>query len=210
MSCAICEVRKPRRYCPGVRGEICSVCCGTEREVSVACPFDCVYLQEARKHEKRLVPAADDVPNHDIRVTEEFLRNHEDLLVAAGRGLVQAALETPGAVDNDVRDALSALIRTFRSLESGVYYETRPSNPVAGNVCALLQQAFTAFRDEERKRSGLAKTRDTDVLGVLVFLERLAIDRNNGRPRGRAFIDFMRTSFGTAAGAAESSPLIAT
>ena len=52
MPCAICQIRRPRRFCPGVRGDICSLCCGTEREVTVNCPLDCEYLQEARKHEK--------------------------------------------------------------------------------------------------------------------------------------------------------------
>jgi len=30
------------------------------------------------------------------------------------------------------------------------------------------------------------------VLGVLVFLQRIELDRNNGRRRGRAFIDGLR------------------
>ena len=52
MACALCETRRPRRFCPGVRGDICTLCCGSEREVSVACPLDCEYLREAHKHEK--------------------------------------------------------------------------------------------------------------------------------------------------------------
>ena len=41
----------------------------------------------------------------------------------------------------------------------------------------------------------MTKIRDSDVLGVLAFLQRLEIDRNNGRKRGRAYIDFLRTQF---------------
>ena len=33
--------------------------------------------------------------------------------------------------------------------------------------------------------------RDADVLGVLVFLQRLEMRYNNGRRRGRAFRDFL-------------------
>jgi hypothetical protein len=33
------------------------------------------------------------------------------------------------------------------------------------------------------------------VLGLLVFLQRLEIDRNNGRRLGRAFLDFLREFF---------------
>ena len=59
-----------------------------------------------------------------------FLHENEELLVFLGRGIMRAALEAD-AVDNDVREALEALIRTYRTLQSGVYYETRPSNPLA-------------------------------------------------------------------------------
>ena len=82
MACAICHIRKPRRFCPGVRGDICTICCGTEREVTVDCPWDCAYLQEARKHERSAQVNADGFPNQDIRVSEDFLRDHEPLLVA--------------------------------------------------------------------------------------------------------------------------------
>src|SRR5215469_15092115 len=91
MACAICHTRKPRRYCPGVRGEICTICCGTEREVTVDCPSDCPFLQEARKHEHTGLANPDTFPNRDIKVSEEFLEDHEDLLIATARGLTQAA-----------------------------------------------------------------------------------------------------------------------
>ncbi len=75
MKCKICDTRKPRRYCPGVSGEICSQCCGNEREVTISCPLNCLYLVEARLHEKRHPLNPDDVPNRDIQVTEQFLPN---------------------------------------------------------------------------------------------------------------------------------------
>src|SRR5688572_12130714 len=109
MACAICKIRRPRRFCPGVHGDICTVCCGTEREVTVSCPLHCVYLQEARKHEKGPDINPDQFPHNDIRVSEHFLRDHETLLVYLARELLGAVLEIHGAVDNDVREALDAL-----------------------------------------------------------------------------------------------------
>jgi len=211
MLCAICHIRKARRYCPGVRGQICTVCCGTEREVTVDCPPDCDYLQEARKHERTppVDPAA--FPNKDIQITEEFLQTNERLVTAAASFLLRAALDTPGAVDGDVRDALEALIRTYRTLESGVYYETRPMNALANRTYTALQEALAEFRKQEREELGMARTRDADILRVLVFLERLEMDRHNGRPKGRAFLDFLRSYFGgeeRAAPLAHTSSLI--
>src|ERR1700676_1630777 len=212
MTCKICETRRARRFCPAVHGEICSLCCGREREMTLDCPLDCEYLQESRKHDRGIEVKPDEFPNQDIRLSETFLRDREPLLLAAGRAVLQAALETPGAVDYDVREALAALIRTQRTLESGLYYETVPENRVAAALCRRIQESIAQFRRAETERSQMTKTRDTDVLAVLAFLQRLEIDRNNGRKRGRAFIDFLRTQFSVAPGqpaaAGESSLIV--
>lgn len=192
MACAICQIRRPRRFCPGVHGDICTLCCGTEREVSISCPLDCPHLQDARKHERPAEEAHDtQVPNQDISVTEQMLQENEQLLMLLGAELATAALAMPGTVDSDVREALDAVIRTYRTLQSGIYYEDLPANVVAANLYRVIQDHTSAFRQEETNRLGMAKTRDNDVLALLVFLQRLEWDRNNGRRRGRAFIDLL-------------------
>lgn len=206
MACAICETRRPRRFCPGVRGEICSLCCGTEREVSVSCPLDCEYLRDARKHDKPLEFDEAQLPNRDIQVTDRFLEEHEDLVMLLGSVVATGAFETDGAVDFDVREALDALVRTYRTLQSGVYYESRPANPLAAAIFRKVQIAMEEARRQETERLGMSKTRDADVLGALVFLQRLEYDRNNGRRRGRAFLDFLRALYDSAPGGAAAPP----
>jgi hypothetical protein len=174
--------------------------------VTVDCPFACPFLQEARKHEHTVPLNADEIPNKDIRVTEEFLEEHEPLLVAAMTSLMEAALDTAGAVDSDAREALDALIRTQRTLQSGVYYETRPDNALANRIYSGTQEGLAEFRKNEREELGMAHTRDGELMIVLVFLQRLALDRNNGRPRGRAFLDSLRGFVGDDADAAEPKP----
>ncbi len=188
MSCVICEKRRPRRYCPGVRGEICPQCCGAEREVTVRCPPDCEFLMEARKHERTagLDPAA--IPHRDIAITEEFVESHADLISALSGALASNALGN-GAVDCDAREALASLIQTYRTLQSGVIYESLPANPLAADLHGAVQRAAAGFREEEREALGMPKTRDADILGALVFLDVLAVDRNNGRKFGRSFLD---------------------
>lgn len=188
MECAICETRRPKRFCPGVRGEICAICCGTEREVTVECPLECEYLMESRRHDKPVKLTGADLPNRDISVSEKMLRENELLLMFLCGGLLRAATETPGVIDYDVREALESLIRTYRTLQSGVYYESRPANPLANVVYEALQQAAAEYREEEKKQLGMTRTRDGDVLAMLVFLQHFELDRNNGRKRGRAFI----------------------
>ena len=208
MACAICQTGRPRRHCPGVQGDICTVCCGTEREVTVSCPLECEYLRNARKHERVEPLDAEHIPNRDIRVSEVLLENNQELLEFLSRTLAAAALETPGAVDRDVRDALAALIRTYRTLQTGIYYQTLPENAVAAKIFRGVEEAVGAFRRHETSRLGMSRTRDADVLGLFVFLERLELDRNNGRPRGRAFLDLLRGLQESPGGASESSPLM--
>ena len=158
----------------------------------MSCPFTCEYLQEARKHEPRAGFDASAVGHPEVRVTEEFLESRAGLMVAVALALT-AASEQSGLVDSDVREGLASLIQTFQTLQSGVIYESLPANPLAVNLHRSVQQAVGGFRQEETKQLGLTKTRDHDVLRVLVFFERLAFDRDNGRPRCRAFLDMLRT-----------------
>src|SRR4051812_19472938 len=138
MACAICETRRPRRFCPGVRGNICSVCCGTEREMTVDCPLDCEFLREARRHEKLEPINPDALPNAEIQLSHKFLEENEHLLIFLGRTIAMAARDPGGIVDFDVRDALDGLIRTYRTLQSGVYYDSVPAGPRAAELYRLV------------------------------------------------------------------------
>jgi hypothetical protein len=160
--------------------------------VTVTCPLDCEYLMEARQHDRPVPLDSVKLPHEDIRISERFVEEHNELVLSLARIISAAALATSGAVDNDVRDALDASIRTYRTLEAGVYYETVPSNAVAARVFRTVQEEITRFRREERQGLGLTSIRDGDILRVLVFFARLELDRNNGRPRSRAFIGLLR------------------
>lgn len=171
------------------------------------CPLDCEFLAEGRRHERLpdLQPA--DIPNQDVRVTESFLREHEPLVTMAARLLFSAAAEVPGAIDYDVREAIAAMIKTLRTLDSGLIYETRPANPLAAAVQQLFEQRMQGWRQQVAQETGMNMIRDTDVLGAVVFLQRLEIQHNNGRRRGRAFLDLLR-GFLPPPPAAEASNLV--
>jgi len=170
--------------------------------VTVSCPLDCEYLREARKHDKTPPIDPKQVPNRDIKVADELLNRNEELLAFLTMTLTRAASETPGVVDFDVREALDALTRTYRTLQSGVYYESRPTNPLAARICDVVQAGIEKFRRDETELLGMTKTRDADILGLLVFLQRFELDQNNGRRKGRAFLDALRLVYAAEAGAA--------
>jgi hypothetical protein len=204
--CKICGTRRSRRYCPGVGGDICAVCCGTEREVTVNCPLECPYLREARAREKEPNVDPREFPNQDVRVNEDFLRKNEPLLILLAAAVAKGALETEGAVDGDVKEALDGLVRTYKTLQSGLVYESRPANPLASRVFEEVQARVEDIRRRLAEHSGMQTVRDADVLGILAFLQRLELQHNNGRPKGRAFIDWLRQFFPQES----ASPLITT
>jgi hypothetical protein len=191
VNCVICGIRKPRRHCPGVHGDICTVCCGTEREQSVDCPLDCTYLQEAHLHEKLPELERETLPNADIEISEEFLKANEVLLALLATAVYEGALASPGCTDYDVREGLEALVRTYRTLNAGLYYDSVPVNPFAAAVVSSVQSRLDDIKKRETEATGRSSIRDTAVLGVLAFLQRLEYGNNNGRKRSRAFIDFL-------------------
>jgi hypothetical protein len=155
--------------------------------------LDCSYLREARAREKEHDLKPNDYPNLDIKIEESFLRRNEALLLFVASGLANAALDAGSTIDNDVKEALASLITTYRTRQSGLVYESRPENPMAARVQAGIQERINEI--EEALRRNEVSLRDSDVLGVLVFLQRLEVQRNNRRSKSRAFIDFLREFF---------------
>lgn len=197
--CAICGKRKAKRHCPGVHGEICPLCCGTERENSITCPLECAYLQEAHRYEweRRADDPIAEIPHPKYEVTDNFLYHNEALVGALAVTLLKRALELPAVQDSDISEALSALVRTRETLASGIYYDSTPATPVPEALFREIQK----FLEETNAKQPLP---EDGVIKSLVFLERLTAARNNGRPRCRAFLEFLRKQFPGVA--AETSP----
>ena len=195
MKCVLCHQRSGKRYCPAVRGYICPPCCGREREVSIECPFDCVYLQEAHRYELERAEPPTQLPYAAHDVPRDFLHEKEPFIGGLSHWLMRSALNNPGVVDADLRTTLDALIRTYETLSSGLVYETLPEGPLRVNLYRELQKFVEDWRKQESQRTGLEAIRDGDVLRSLVFLGRLAQAHDNHRPRGKAFVSFLRRVF---------------
>ena len=206
--CAICHKKKAKRYCPGLRETICATCCGTEREVTVDCPFDCVYLRESRRYEEEKAGPPPELAFPDIEVGDAFLAEHEQLIGKIGYQLLRYALENPRTTDNDLLGALEKLVRTYQTLSSGIYYESLPEEGGQIGVFREVKKFLDEHQEQERKKGSLAPLRENDLIRALVFLHRLATVRSNRRPRGKAFLDFLRQTYPEAAARKEEPRLI--
>lgn len=198
MSCAICEKRKEKRFCPAVHGRICPQCCGEQREVILDCPSDCVYLQQAREHEKpRSLDGLDQAALFpQIEIGDQFLYEHEHLIVGLMFALAKAVRADRAIHDADLIAALSSMAKTHETrVNSGLHYETPTTSLSQQAIAAGVQTMLKEFREEEQKHLGYSRLRDPDALRALVFLLRMGYARTSGRPKSRAFVDFVLSQF---------------
>lgn len=198
LSCVICEVRKEKRFCPAVHGRICPQCCGEQREVTLDCPSDCPYLLQAREHEK---PRSSDQIDPatlflQVEVSDQFLYEKEHLLMGLTYALAKAARADPSLHDQDLISALSVLSRSYeRLVNSGLHYEQPMTSESQRRAAAEVENMVKEYREAEQKHTGYSTLRDSDVLKALVFLVRLAHGRTTGRPKSRAFVEFLFAQF---------------
>ena len=198
MICAICQKRREKRFCPAIHGRICPQCCGEQREVTLDCPSDCVYLQQAREHEKPRGIA--DVNPSDIflqvDIGDEFLYQREHLIMGLSFALAKSVRADRSLKDTDLIAALTSLAKTCETLvNSGLHYETPLPNAAQHMVAAEVQNMLKEFREAEQKHIGYVQLRDSEVLRALVFMVRMAYGRTSGRPKSRAFVDFLLAQF---------------
>jgi hypothetical protein len=198
LSCAICEIRKEKRFCPAVHGRICPQCCGEQREITLDCPSDCPYLLQAREHEKPR-PADQFDPSTlflQVEISEQFTYEHEHLLMGLSYSLATAAHADRTLNDRDLISALSALSTRYeRLLSSGLHYDQPLPSAAQHAVAVQVEEMVKQYREAEQKQRGYSGLKDSDVLKALVFLVRLSHGRTSGRPKSRAFIDFLFAQF---------------
>jgi hypothetical protein len=198
LSCAICEIRKEKRFCPAVHGRICPQCCGEQREVTLECPSDCPYLLQARQHEKPR--AADQIDPAglflQVELSDQFMYEKEHLLMGLTYALAKAARADRSLHDQDLITALGVLAKSYeRRVNSGLHYEQPLTSDAQRKAAVEIETMVTEYRQAEQKHTGYATLRDSDVLKALVFLVRLANGRTSGRPKSRAFLEFLFTQF---------------
>ena len=175
--CPICGKRRARRACPALGQQICTVCCGTKRQVEINCPVDCGYLTSAKTHPPATVQRQ---KKRDLAFLLPMLeglseRQHQFLL------LVQAFLRgtrpgTASVVDTDVSLAARALAETFETASRGIIYEHGANVLSAENLTHDLRDFL-----KNKQREGLHIT-DAEAAAVMRRIEQAATDASNSLP----------------------------
>ncbi len=207
MSCPICQKRKGKRFCPAKGEKICSICCGTEREVTIDCPSECPYLAASRQHERREVDWSK-LPFADAKIPPSFARDHGPLLNMFSYAISRYGRENRLLVDSDAQEALRALAEAHRTLSAGIVFERPPDYSVQRGLYDALKAAIEDFKKAEAEKLGLSATRESDLRDGLIFFTQLAAMRSNRRPKGRAFLDMLRSQFKSEEFAKPASSLV--
>jgi hypothetical protein len=198
LSCAICHERKEKRFCPAVHDRICPICCGTEREVTLDCPSDCPYLQQARKNEGanhlRDVDRAALMP--EVEVRETIVDEYDALINGMSFAIAQAARRQRGIYDRDIIQALTAMAKTYQTqVNTGLIYEQPTENPLQQAIATGISKMLQEYRQMEEQHRGYSTLKDSEVLKALVFTLRVGHGKTSGRPKSKAFLDFLLESF---------------
>jgi hypothetical protein len=198
VSCSICDVRREKRFCLAVHDRICPQCCGEQREVTLDCPSECPYLQQARQHEKPRnfddMPVDEVFPRIDIR--EDFVEQHRPLIAGVLQTLGRISRADRNLNDRDIIGGMAKMAASYQTLVgSGLLYQEPVASPAQLKLIEQLRRLLEEFREVEQRHLGRTTLRDADIMLMLVFTLRLAHLHTSGRPRSRGFIDFLQQQF---------------
>ena len=209
MSCPICKIRKEKRFCPAKVASICSLCCGTEREVTIDCPADCPFLMESRDYDfRRRILKRDDLPFADTVVPNSFLTENESLIAELSYTICRFAKDRPHLIDFDIISSTEALAKTHHTLQRGLYYEQRPTSTLQRELYGVLEESLEIFKEKKIQQGGIVQNNTSNFEKILIFLTQLGASRSNGRTKSRAFLDFLRTNFGKEVTGNQASSII--
>jgi hypothetical protein len=196
LTCPICNKRKAKRLCPARAENICTICCGEQREVTIDCPSDCTHLKASREYDySRLVVDPETLPFAESKFGRDFARSKGPLLAAIDFAIITFAAEHRALVDSDVLAALRTLAETYQTRTSGIIYEKPIDYALQRDLYDALKNAIAEFRSKLEREAGLGTLRDSEVRDSLIFLTQLCAVYQNGRPKGRAYIDLIRAQF---------------
>jgi hypothetical protein len=132
------------------------------------------------------------LPFPDQKIPAAFARSHEKLLNALVYAIGAFARDNASLVDSDIIAATAALAETFQTLTKGIYYEKRPTYTLQAALCDAMKEALKELQKAEATEAGFPGSHDDDIRDALILMTQLGAMRENGRPRSRAFLDFLR------------------
>ncbi|MGH9453523.1 MAG: hypothetical protein ACRD2O_06090 [Terriglobia bacterium] len=164
--------------------------------MTIDCPSDCAYLIASREFgSDRKEIDWSKVPFPEQRPSLNVVGDHESFFLYLSFAIGRFASENQPLVDSDAQTSIQALAEAYRTLSSGIYFERPPQYPVQRELYDRMKEAIEEFKKEESRGATISGIRDSGIRDVLILMAQLAVIRSNGRPKGRALLDFLRSQF---------------
>lgn len=184
MSCPLCHKRKAKRRCPALSLVICSVCCGTKRQVEIRCPGDCPHLAACRHHPPAVAQRQHE---RDIKALAPFLtdvteRQYALLLWLHAGTAPHRASAIPAVQDADLAEAAECLASTLETAAKGIIYE-HPAATIPGQ--RLVEEFRRAIAHVEGDRPGRLSS---DAAAALRLMARLVRGISKSDPSPTALL----------------------
>jgi hypothetical protein len=187
--CPLCSERPAKRYCPAKETHICSVCCGTKREVEIECPAACPHLQVGRAYESEKRPVDPTLSARIQNLGEDFVRRFSWVMDVLCTEVLVEYRTSQWLLDSDVIEAYKALGQSFKTLDSGIYYDSLPENAVQRSLYSRLKGTLEKLMLPDAGRP--TPLRASDVVNVMDFLVFVASANSNPRPKSRQYLHFL-------------------
>ena len=191
--CPLCEGRKAKRFCPAKSTQICPVCCGEKRESEITCPADCVYLQTGREYEtERLARRSPSLARTPRLWEPAFLQRYYGITLSIWNILSEQRGRMVEIVDQDLQLALEGLLKTYRTLESGIYYDHAPASYSAKSI----YEAVKAYLDKTHSSldESVPRLKVSEILDCLQLQKELFDAISLPRPKSRAYLDHIQSN----------------
>ena len=146
--CVTCGERKGNRLCPGVNGNICSLCCGTKRQKDVECPPSCDYLTKGTEYQldreiTRKISADLHTESEDVFQMQEVT----PFVMSMERFFVDQFYHDRKVNDDHIHESLKKIY----AFQSGKL-------PVLGAENGIEKAIFEKFHEVDRRANNLGES----------------------------------------------------
>lgn len=167
--CELCEKRKPKRYCPAKKTNICPVCCGEKRGVTINCPLDCQYYVEGQKHQQQKVMhqriKKEGARSYARRA--ELYKHNPELFAHLEKCFVAVYRADKGMTNKDLVSGLDLAHKTLETEKKGIIYQHQSGNKYADEISNHVIGIISQFKDSP----DLGPNRINLEFGMLVVKE---------------------------------------
>jgi len=138
-----------------LNGYICSYCCGSKRGKEIRCPSNCKYWVQGEGYKATKEEGS----------KQPFPEENKKILVDILGTILEVRSRFPELSDNDVREGLGLVIKTYETRQKGIIYEHKSTIPQVTAISYQLGRALKTRMEEGQSYSG--RPSSTSVVSTL-------------------------------------------